>query len=109
MLKALTARCSSHVYIGAHLRGHAPARVPASPLLRVFRWQKRRSLFYLRRFLCSDSSDGNGPVDSTWSKTKYIEVGEEAAESKSSSAIVPTVVRPKDCLTIRNGVLCNVM
>ncbi|CAA0827276.1 Lon protease homolog 1- mitochondrial [Striga hermonthica] len=100
MLKALTARCSSHVYIGAHLRVPAPAGVPASPLLRVLRGQRGRSPVYFRRFFCSDSSDGTGPVDSTTSETKYIEVGEEAAESKSSSAIVPTVVRPEDCLTV---------
>lgn len=97
MLKALTTRCSSHVAFGTHLRRlHVTAGEPASPLRRLILGQNKRSLFILRRF-CSDSSDGSTPDDGA----PRVKSGEDAAaESKLSSAIVPTVVRPEDCLTV---------
>ncbi|KAL0301414.1 UNVERIFIED_CONTAM: Lon protease, mitochondrial [Sesamum radiatum] len=98
MLKALT-RCSSLVPLGAHLRGYVPAREPVSPLLRVPRGHNR-SPYLFRRFFCSDSTDGSDPVDPAGSEMKRVEAGEETPESKSSSAIVPTVVKPEDCLTV---------
>ncbi|KAK4382671.1 Lon protease1, mitochondrial [Sesamum angolense] len=99
MLKALT-RCSSRVPLGAHLRGYVPAREPVSPLLRVPRGHNR-SPYLFRRFFCSDSTDGSDPVDPAGSEIKRVEAGEETPESKSSSAIVPTVVKPEDCLTVQ--------
>ncbi|KAL0328281.1 UNVERIFIED_CONTAM: Lon protease, mitochondrial [Sesamum calycinum] len=98
MLKALT-RCSSRVPLGAHLRGYVPAREPVSPLLRVPRGHNR-SPYLFRRYFCSDSTDGSDPVDPAGSEMKRVEAGEETPESKSSSAIVPTVVKPEDCLTV---------
>ncbi|KAL0406429.1 UNVERIFIED_CONTAM: Lon protease1, mitochondrial, partial [Sesamum latifolium] len=98
MLKALT-RCSSRVPLGAHLRGYVPARETVSPLLRVPRGHNR-SPYLFRRFFCSDSTDGSDPVDPAGSEMKRVEAGEETPESKSSSAIVPTVVKPEDCLTV---------
>ncbi|KAL7082985.1 hypothetical protein ACP275_14G134300 [Erythranthe tilingii] len=99
MLKALTTRCSAHAAFGAQLRRHVPAGEPASPLLRVLRGQNRRSPYLFRRFFCSDSTDGSDPVDTAGLEAKRVDSGEEAAESKSS-AIVTTVVRPEDCLTV---------
>ncbi|KAL2247191.1 UNVERIFIED_CONTAM: Lon protease, mitochondrial [Sesamum indicum] len=98
MLKALT-RCSSRVPLGAHLHGYVPAREPVSTLLRVPRGHNR-SPHLFRRFFCSDSTDGSDPVDPAGSDMKRVEAGEETPESKSSSAIVPTVVKPEDCLTV---------
>ncbi|KAL0311501.1 UNVERIFIED_CONTAM: Lon protease, mitochondrial [Sesamum angustifolium] len=103
MLKALT-RCSSRVPLGAHLRGYVPAREPVSPLLRVPRGHNR-SPYLFRRFFCSDSTDGSDPVDPAGSEMKRVEAGEETPESKSSSAIVPTVVKPEDCLTSKSSAL----
>ncbi|KAL3638242.1 ATP-dependent serine protease [Castilleja foliolosa] len=101
MLKALTASRSSHAYFGPQLRRYVPVGAPASPLLQALRGQNRRSPHYFRRFFCSDSSDGSEPVDPEGAKViKHIEVGGEATDSKSSSAIVPTLVRPEDCLTV---------
>lgn len=50
-------------------------------------------------FFCSDSTDGSEPVEPE-SEAKRPEVEGEEAESKSSSAIVPTVFRPEDYLTV---------
>ncbi|GFP87922.1 lon protease homolog 1 mitochondrial [Phtheirospermum japonicum] len=100
MLKALTTSRSSYAYFGPQLRGYVPVGAPASPLLRALRGQNRRSPHHFRRFFCSDSSDGSDPVDPLGAEVKHIEVGGEATDSKSSSAIVPTVVRPEDCLTV---------
>ncbi|XP_047961093.1 lon protease homolog 1, mitochondrial-like [Salvia hispanica] len=98
MLKTLTARCSSHVAFGAHARRYVPVGEPASPLLRRIIGQNKRGLYIIRRF-CSDSTDGSDPDDATV-RVKSGGDGDEAAESKSSSAIVPTLVRPEDCLTV---------
>lgn len=74
--------------------------MPASPLLRALRGQNSTGRYFLRRFFCSDSTDGSDSAASAESEAKRVEEGEEAADSKSSSAIVPTVVRPEDCLTV---------
>lgn len=50
-------------------------------------------------FFCSDSTDGSEPVEPE-TEAKRPEVEGEEAESKSSSAIVPTVFRPEDYLTV---------
>ncbi|KAL6560572.1 ATP-dependent serine protease [Orobanche gracilis] len=102
MLKALTgtARWSSYAYFGTHLRRYVPTGEPASSSFRVLRVQNRRSPYYFRRLFCSHSSDGAGPVDPPGSEAKHVEASEELTEAKSSSAIVPTVVRPEDCLTV---------
>ncbi|KAG8363897.1 hypothetical protein BUALT_Bualt19G0070300 [Buddleja alternifolia] len=97
MLKVLASRCSSQASFGAHLRQYVPAAEPVSPLLRVLRGQNRRSPYVVRRFFCSDSTDGSDPVDPAGSEAKQVEAGEE---SKASSAIVPTAIKPEDCLTV---------
>ncbi|KAL3843536.1 hypothetical protein ACJIZ3_000939 [Penstemon smallii] len=98
MLKVLTSTCRSHVPFGAHLRRHVSVGESASPLHRVLRGQNRKNTYLSRRFFCSDSTEGSDPVDPN---AKRVEAGEEAtAESKSSSAIVPTVFRPEDYLSV---------
>ncbi|KAK4487336.1 hypothetical protein RD792_006055 [Penstemon davidsonii] len=98
MLKALTSTCRSHVSFGANLRRHVSVGESASPLHRVIRGQNRKNTYLSRRFFCSDSTEGSDPVDPN---AKRVEAGEEAtAESKSSSAIVPTVFRPEDYLSV---------
>ncbi|KAL8553857.1 hypothetical protein ACS0TY_002216 [Phlomoides rotata] len=98
MLKVLTTRCSAQAAFGVHLSRRVPTGEPTSPLLRVILGQNRRSPYFVQRFFCSDSTDGSEPAEPT--ETKRVEAGDEAAESKSSSAIIPTVVRPEDCLTV---------
>lgn len=100
MLKVLATSCRSHATFGTQLRRQLHAGEPASPLLRVLQGQNRRSPYLFRRFFCSDSSDGSDPVDAAGLEAKRVDAGEEEAESKSSSAIVPTIVRPEDCLTV---------
>lgn len=92
MLKVLTSRCSSHAAFGAHLRRGELA----SPLLRLIRGQNKRSPYIIRRFFCSDSTDGTDPEDAS----ARLKSADEAADSKSSSAIVPTLIKPEDCLTV---------
>lgn len=87
MLKVLTNRCSSHAAFGAHLRRGEPP----SPLLRLILGRNNRTPYIIRRFFCSDSTDGSDPDDA---RVKSPD------DSKSSSAIVPTLVRPEDCLTV---------
>ncbi|KAH6757966.1 lon protease 1 [Perilla frutescens var. hirtella] len=89
MLKVLTTRCSSRAAFGAHIRRGEPA----SPLLRLILGQNKGTPYILRRFFCSDSTDGSDPDDA-----KRVKSPDAAAES--SSAIVPTIVRPEDCLTV---------
>lgn len=95
MLKVLTSRCSSHAAFGAHLRRGEPA----SPLLRLIRGQNKRSPYIIRRFFCSDSTDGTDPDDAS----ARLKSADEAADSKSSSAIVPTLIKPEDCLTVSSA------
>ncbi|KAL3651344.1 ATP-dependent serine protease [Castilleja foliolosa] len=100
MLKALTASRSSHAYFGPQLRHYVPSGAPASPLLQALRGKNSRSPHHFRRFFCSENSpDGSDPVDPPAVEVKHIEVGGESTDSKSS-AIVPTAVRPEDCLTV---------
>ncbi|KAI4349898.1 hypothetical protein L6164_010441 [Bauhinia variegata] len=51
-----------------------------------------------RVFFCSDSSDGSDQV--VEAEVKAAESGANEAESKGSSAIVPTYPRPEDYLTV---------
>ncbi|XP_073288036.1 lon protease homolog 1, mitochondrial-like [Primulina huaijiensis] len=97
MLKVLTS-CR----FGPYLRRQVLSGDIVPPLLRALssqRGQNGRSKHFYPRFFCSDSSD---PVESAGAETTRVEsaAGEEAVEGKSSSAIVPTVFRPEDCLTV---------
>ncbi|KAL2469091.1 Lon protease-like protein 1 [Forsythia ovata] len=105
MLKVLTSTCRFHTgtsSFGAHLRSGTTVET-ASPILRVLsslRGTNRKSPYFYRRFFCSDSSDGSDPAEAG-SEAKALDgaAGEEA-NSKSSSAIVPTVFRTEDYLTV---------
>ena len=75
----------------------------STPLLRVLsqlrgvnRWSPNSCG---RAFFCSDSSDISDPV--VGAEGKAAEAAADEAESKASSAIVPTSPRPEDCLTVR--------
>lgn len=74
----------------------------STPLLRVLsqlrgvnRWSPNSCG---RAFFCSDSSDVSDPV--VGAEGKAAEAAADEAESKASSAIVPTSPRPEDCLTV---------
>lgn len=99
MLKVLASTCRSPSTISGHIRRHVPAAQPVRPLLSHLVARNRRSPYAFRRFFCSDSTDG---ADSVVTDAKAVESGDEAvAESeKSSSAIMPTVFRPEDFLTV---------
>ncbi|CAI9768913.1 unnamed protein product [Fraxinus pennsylvanica] len=101
MLKVLTSthRFQAATSFGSQLRP-GPTSEDASPILRLLNslgGTNRKSPYFYRRFFCSNSSDGSNPAE-TGSKVR--EVDGEVAESKSSSAIVPTVFRPEDYLTV---------
>ncbi|KAL6955973.1 endopeptidase La [Sarracenia purpurea var. burkii] len=106
MLKALSSSClrvrfhSTSSSLPSHLRRGTESN---SPLLRVFGSLRGSDCpnpnFCRRLFFCSDSSDGPEPVEAA-AESKRVEVEGEEAESKSSSAIVPTVFRPEDYLTV---------
>ncbi|CAA2973373.1 lon protease homolog 1, mitochondrial-like [Olea europaea subsp. europaea] len=105
MLKVLSSTCrfqAATSSFGPQLRPGSTTE-SASPILRVLnslRGTNKRSPYFYRRFFCSDSSDGSNPGE-TGSKVKEVDgSGSEVAESKSSSAIVPTVFRPEDYLTV---------
>ncbi|CAA2972664.1 Lon protease homolog, mitochondrial [Olea europaea subsp. europaea] len=105
MLKVLSSTCrfqAATSSFGSQLRPGSTAE-SASPILRVLnslRGTNKKSPYFYRRFFCSDSSDGSNPGE-TGSKVKEVDgSGSEVAESKSSSAIVPTVFRPEDYLTV---------
>lgn len=101
MLKAVASTCLQSRFHAAttafnpHLLRHAAES--NSPLLGVLRslkgpnYSNSRSSYFFRRFFCSDSSEGSDPV---------AESAAEDADAKSSSAIVPTVFKPEDCLTV---------
>lgn len=106
MLKALSSSClrgrfqSAPSALPSHLRRHGtPSSAPFGGVSGSLRGRKNPSLCQ-RLFFCSDSTDGSDPAGA---EVKRVEVeGEEAAaDSKPSSAIVPTVFRPEDCLTVR--------
>ncbi|KAA8545246.1 hypothetical protein F0562_020030 [Nyssa sinensis] len=73
-----------------------------SPLLRVLgslrlsNWRNPSKCG--RAFFCSDSTEGSEPMVEAGAEVKRVE-GEDA-DSKSSSAIVPTAFRPEDYLTV---------
>ncbi|GFS29690.1 lon protease 1 [Actinidia rufa] len=99
MLKALSSSCLRGRFTASALpscvRLSSPARRVVAPLSGSNRWNPN----LCRRFFCSDSSDGSEPIE-TVAESKRVEVEGEEAESKSSSAIVPTVFRPEDYLTV---------
>lgn len=107
MLKLLTLTCPiSRIHVSTtpfcnHLRHGTESD---SPLLRFLGSLKNpctsRGTYFYRRFFCSDSTDGSDPALESGSEAKRVESEGEDAESKSSSAIVPTVFRPEDCLTV---------
>ncbi|CAA2959609.1 lon protease homolog 1, mitochondrial-like [Olea europaea subsp. europaea] len=104
MLRVLTSTCRFHAgtsSFGVQLRP-GPTFDAASPILWVLNSLRgantKRSYFY-SRFFCSDSSDGSNPAE-TGSLAKEVDGAATESESKSSSAIVPTVFRPEDYLTV---------
>ncbi|KAL7237661.1 hypothetical protein ACSBR2_003880 [Camellia fascicularis] len=106
MLKALSSSClrlrfhSTPSSLPSHLRHGTDSNSPLLRVLDSLRGSKRRNPNFCQRlFFCSDSTDGSEPVEPE-SEAKRPEVEGEEAESKSSSAIVPTVFRPEDYLTV---------
>lgn len=104
MLKALSSSClrgrfqSAPPALPSHLRRHGtPSSAPFGGVSGSLRGRKSPSLCQ-RLFFCSDSTDGSDPAGA---EVKRVEVEGEEADSKPSAAIVPTVFRPEDCLTVR--------
>ncbi|KAF5946890.1 hypothetical protein HYC85_017118 [Camellia sinensis] len=106
MLKALSSSClrlrfhSTPSSLPSHLRHGTDSNSPLLRVLDSLRGSNRRNPNFCQRlFFCSDSTDGSEPVEPE-TEAKRPEVEREEAESKSSSAIVPTVFRPEDYLTV---------
>lgn len=104
MLKLIRPQIRPHVSTTpfcTRLRHGTESNSSLLPVLSSFKnpCTSRGSYFY-RRFFSSDSTDGCDPALESGSEAKRVESEGEDAQSKSSSAIVPTVFRPEDCLTV---------
>lgn len=101
MLKVVNSSCfrSRFHSLAPSLR---PAAESESPLVRVLGSLRglggRNTRLSGRAFFCSDASDGSQPVVEIDAKVE--EAGAEDAESKSTSAIIPTNPRPEDYMTV---------
>uniref|UniRef100_A0A5B7ADI8 Lon protease homolog, mitochondrial n=1 Tax=Davidia involucrata TaxID=16924 RepID=A0A5B7ADI8_DAVIN len=107
MLKALSSSCLQGRFRNVTSTLHCSIRHGTesnSPLLRAFdslrglNW--RNPNMCGRAFFCSDSTDGSEPTVEAGAEAKRVEGEGEDADSKSSSAIVPTGSRPEDFLTV---------
>ncbi|KAK9292324.1 hypothetical protein L1049_020290 [Liquidambar formosana] len=79
--------------------GGTESSIPLLRVLNSLRGLSRKNPNLCRRaFFCSDSTDGSEPV--VEAEGKAVEVEGEEADSKASSAIVPTNPRPEDYLTV---------
>lgn len=102
MLKALTSTSRFSAVssaFGPSVRIGTGSNTPLLRFLNSLRSSRQKGPYFYRRFFCSDSTDGSDPAAESEAKRAETE-GEEAVESKSSSAMVPTVFRPEDCLTV---------
>ncbi|XP_070048344.1 lon protease homolog 1, mitochondrial-like [Nicotiana tomentosiformis] len=106
MLKALTSSCLQnrfHAVTTAFTPQVRRGTDSNTPLLRVLgslRSSNRRVPYLSRRFFCSDSTDGSeSNSEAAASEAKPAEEGGDA-DSKASAAMVPTVFKPEDCLTV---------
>ncbi|XP_022965560.1 lon protease homolog 1, mitochondrial [Cucurbita maxima] len=101
MLKVVNSSC-----FRSRLHNLSPSLRPAaeseSSLVRVLGSLRglggRNTRLSGRAFFCSDASDGSQPVVEIDAKVE--EAGAEDAESKSTSAIIPTNPRPEDYMTV---------
>ncbi|WOG86855.1 hypothetical protein DCAR_0206074 [Daucus carota subsp. sativus] len=101
MLKTLKSTCVQARLHGfttpfqSHLR-YGSSQI-TSPLLRMVNSVRNLNPSLNKRvYFCTDSSDGSSVV----MESKGVEEGAAEADSKSSSAMVPTVFRPEDYLTV---------
>ncbi|CDP18248.1 unnamed protein product [Coffea canephora] len=106
MLKAVASTCLQsrfHVATTAFYPYLRHASESNSPLLRVLgslkgpNYSNRRGPYFFRRFFCSDSSEDSAE---SGAEARRVETDGEDADSKSTAAIVPTVFKPEDCLTV---------
>lgn len=95
MLKVLTSSCRFHAAFTPQVRRGTESN---TPLLQVLVSLRCSSPYLYRRFFCLDSTDGS----ELNSEARQAEGEREGgnADSKASAAIVPTVFRPEDCLTV---------
>ncbi|KAK4595383.1 hypothetical protein RGQ29_013726 [Quercus rubra] len=101
-LHALTPSLSSSLRLGPTTDSASPIlRAALSSLGSLTRRSRSSDLVGHRAFFCSDSdSSGDGSDRVVHVDSKAVESEGEEAESKSSSAIVPTNPRPEDYLTV---------
>ncbi|KAJ8526478.1 hypothetical protein K7X08_028955 [Anisodus acutangulus] len=108
MLKVLTSSCLQnrfHAVTTAYtpqVRRGTESNTPLLQVLGLLRNLNRRGPYLYRRFFCSDSTDGSEPNSEAASEAKQAEGGSQGgdSDSKTAAAIVPTVFRPEDCLTV---------
>ncbi|KAK7847120.1 lon protease like protein 1 [Quercus suber] len=101
-LHALTPSLSSSLRLGPTSDSASPIlRAALSSLRSLTRRSRSSDLVGHRAFFCSDSdSSGDGSDRVVHVDSKAVDSEGEEAESKSSSAIVPTNPRPEDYLTV---------
>ncbi|KAK4337807.1 hypothetical protein RND71_042294 [Anisodus tanguticus] len=108
MLKVLTSSCLQnrfHAVTTAYtpqVRRGTESNTPLLQVLGLLRNLNRRGPYLYRRFFCSDSTDGSEPNSEAASEAKQAEGESQGgdSDSKAAAAIVPTVFRPEDCLTV---------
>lgn len=104
MLKVLTSSCLQNRFHAVttsftpQVRCGTESNTPLLQVLGSLRSSNSRGPYLYRRFFCSDSTDGSEPNSEAKQVEGEIEGGD--ADSKASAAIVPTVFRPEDCLTV---------
>ncbi|CAN4124993.1 unnamed protein product [Withania somnifera] len=96
MLKVLTSSCLQNRLHAVTTQVRHGA-VSNTTLLQVLS-SNRRGPYLHGRFFCSDSTDGSQPNSEAKQPEAQTEGGD--ADSKASAAIVPTVFKPEDCLTV---------
>ncbi|KAG9138721.1 hypothetical protein Leryth_021024 [Lithospermum erythrorhizon] len=101
MLKVLTSACRqtqlSPPFLPPRLRHDSQSKSPLTRVLKSIKSSNSQSQYYYCRFFCSDSSDAEPKKAEAESGGSG---GEAEAEAKASAALLPSVFRPDDCLTV---------
>ncbi|CAH9073931.1 unnamed protein product [Cuscuta epithymum] len=104
MLKVLTSISrynSASSAFSHHARPYRDSNSPLNRVLSSIRSSRQKGTYFRTRFFCSDNTNGPDPPAEAGAEAKQGEVEVEgAAEATNSAAMVPTVFRPEDCLSV---------
>ncbi|CAH9145044.1 unnamed protein product [Cuscuta epithymum] len=104
MLKVLTSIShynSASSAFSHHARPYRDSNSPLNRVLSSIRSSRQKGTYFCTRFFCSDNTNGPDVPAEAGAEAKQGEVEVEgAAEATNSAAMVPTVFRPEDCLSV---------